>query len=97
MNPWLQDPGLVPGPYPVGTRVRFPWGKSMVEGTIVEDRGEIGAGGRRLYRVEFQLTHVEPREASVALEELELVALPPPEPKPPPRSPRKKPRKRKEA
>jgi hypothetical protein len=36
----------------VGDRVRFIWGVTPVVGQIVEDRGPIGVGGRRLYRVE---------------------------------------------
>ena len=38
----------------VGDQVRFLFGVSKVEGTIVEDRGPIGVGGRRLYRIRFQ-------------------------------------------
>lgn len=35
----------------VGNRVSFIWGFSPLEGKIVEDRGAIGVGGRRLYRI----------------------------------------------
>lgn len=42
--------GSVPA-FHIGDRVRIPFGVSTVEATIVEDRGVIGAGGRRLYRV----------------------------------------------
>ena len=38
--------------YRVGGRVWFTFGLSRVTGVIVEDRGIIGPGGRRLYRIE---------------------------------------------
>ncbi len=40
----------------VGSRVSFLWGISKIEGRIVEDRGAIGIGGRRLYRIEAPLS-----------------------------------------
>lgn len=42
----------------VGDRVRFNLGGHRVIGVIVEDRGRIGAGGRRLYAVRAQLEAV---------------------------------------
>lgn len=39
----------------VGDRVRFRFGARDVVGTIVEDRGLLGAGGRRLFTVRVQL------------------------------------------
>ena len=47
MNPWLKDPWLEknPGPFREGDRVRFPFGTAEVEGTVVEDRGNLGVGG----------------------------------------------------
>jgi hypothetical protein len=39
----------------VGDRVRFMFGRRRIVGTIVEDRGPIGAGGRRLYGVRARL------------------------------------------
>lgn len=39
----------------VGDRVSFTFGFAEVEGVIVEDRGEIGVDGRRLYGVRFSL------------------------------------------
>jgi hypothetical protein len=41
--------------YHVGDRVRLQFGSSLVRGVIVEDRGEIGVGGRRLLRVRLEL------------------------------------------
>lgn len=40
----------------VGSRVLFLWGISKIEGKIVEDRGAIGVGRRKLYRIEAPLS-----------------------------------------
>ena len=40
----------------VGERVQWIRGTDLVEGVIVEDRGPIGVGGRRLFRIEFRLS-----------------------------------------
>jgi len=40
--------------YRVGDRVRMDWGGHEIEGTIVEDRGDLGVGGRRILRVHFK-------------------------------------------
>lgn len=39
----------------VGAIVMIRWGMQNVRGVITEDRGAIGVGGRRLYRVEADL------------------------------------------
>ena len=36
-------------------RVTFPFGSGEAEGVIVEDRGCLGIGGRRLYGIRFEL------------------------------------------
>jgi hypothetical protein len=41
--------------YNVGDRVRFQLGAHKVVGTVVEDRGLIGRGGRQLVRVAVEL------------------------------------------
>lgn len=46
----------------VGSRVSFIWGFSPLEGKIVEDRGAIGVGGRRLYRI---VAPIEPEDEIV--------------------------------
>lgn len=46
----------------VGSRVSFIWGFNPLEGKIVEDRGAIGVGGRRLYRI---VAPIEPGDAIV--------------------------------
>jgi hypothetical protein len=60
MNPWLKNPWATqnPGPHREGDRVRFQWGTSLVEGVIVEDRGNLGGGGRRLYGIKFRIDNV---------------------------------------
>lgn len=39
----------------VGESVQFRWGLYPLRGTITEDRGDIGVGGRRLWRVEAKV------------------------------------------
>lgn len=41
--------------YRKGDRVRFRFGVKDVEGTVIEERGPIGIGGRRLYGIQFHL------------------------------------------
>jgi hypothetical protein len=41
--------------YKVGDRVSFPFGSDEADGVIVEDRGCLGIGGRRLYGIRFEL------------------------------------------
>ena len=40
-------------PLPLGTKVQFTIGLATCVGRIVEDRGKLGFGGRRLYRIEY--------------------------------------------
>ena len=44
----------------VGDRVKFTFGVNEREVTIIEDRGEIGVGGRRIYRVSMPVDSSEP-------------------------------------
>jgi hypothetical protein len=39
----------------VGTPISVRFGSQLVPGTIIEDRGPLGVGGRRLYRVEVSI------------------------------------------
>ncbi len=57
MNPLLQIPGLKPGKFRVGQKVRLKHGFPGLIAEIVEDRGLIGVGGRRLYGI---LLHPDP-------------------------------------
>src|SRR5688572_15005364 len=45
-------------PYRVGDRVKFTFGTAHAEGAIVEYRGPLGVGGRRLWGIEFRLDDV---------------------------------------
>jgi hypothetical protein len=68
---------LNPGPYAEGDRVRLLWGVTPVEGIIIEDRGNLGVGGRRLYRVRVQLDEItEAIETSIPADELTLLDKP---------------------
>lgn len=40
--------------YGVGDRVTIDWGGVWIEGVVVEDRGNLGVGGRRILRVRFR-------------------------------------------
>jgi hypothetical protein len=82
VDPWVKNPQAAqsPGPYREGDRVRLLWGLTPVEGVIVEDRGNLGVGGKRLYRVRIQLDDniTDPIETEYPVEELTLVAKAPP-------------------
>ena len=58
--------------YKVGDRVTFPYGDGAVSGTIVEDRGCLGVGGRRLYGINF-----EPNPGDIRYVELPEVEMAP--------------------
>src|SRR3954449_2558681 len=60
--------------FKVGDRVRFPFGSGEASGIIVEDRGCLGVGGRRLYGINIEWS---PGETSYAeMPEVELTAVP---------------------
>ena len=62
---------------PVGTLVKTRFGTTDVLASVVEDRGPLGRGGRRLLRLRFLLEQTgDPVEAEVPEDELEIVALP---------------------
>ena len=61
-------------PFPVGSHVRLAWGVGKVVATVVEDRGHIGVGGRRLIRVRIDQPMSEPVELEMPAEELEPAA-----------------------
>lgn len=69
------EPEPEPEPvYKVGDRVRFPFGSGEAVGTVVEDRGCLGVGGRRLYGIKFL---VEPGDLLyVELGESEMTPIP---------------------
>ena len=55
MNPAFQVPGLKPGKYRIGDRVRMKTVYKGVVGEIVEDRGNLGRGGKRVYAIKMRL------------------------------------------
>jgi hypothetical protein len=77
VDPWVRNPqaALVPGPFREGDHVSFLFVSDRVEGVITEDRGNLGVGGRRLYRVKALGDQVsEDWEIEVPAEALQLVA-----------------------
>lgn len=63
-----------PGKFKVGDRVRLLHGWTGVLAEVVEDRGNLGVGGRRLYYVRFKLD--ESNEMTAPFQEDELEAAP---------------------
>lgn len=73
MNPLLQVPGQVPGKFRVGQRVRL---QSIFRGMIaevVEDRGNIGVGGRRFYGVKVRVDPWNEHTTELPEDSLEVV------------------------
>jgi hypothetical protein len=77
VNPLVVDPWIWknPGPFRAGERVLIPFGTGQVEGTVVEDRGNLGDGGKtRLYRIMFTVDDVSGEMyATRAVDEMTLV------------------------
>lgn len=57
----------------VGEQIKFRFCKKYITGTIIEDRGKIGVGGRRLWRIEFNLSNQKP--SHIELPEIEISKL----------------------
>ena len=60
------------GKFRVGDKVLSLHGQSWWEGTVMEDRGNIGHGGRRLYRVSIPVAMSEPIETELSDKDLQL-------------------------
>ncbi len=58
------------GKYRPGDPVSFLLVGKRVDATVIEDRGAIGAHGRRLYRIRVSLPPAEPIEFELPEEEL---------------------------
>jgi hypothetical protein len=59
----------------VGSRVRFELGGRDVVATVIEDRGGVGMGGRRLLRVRLHWTDVsEPIEFEIPAAQVRVAA-----------------------
>ena len=56
--------------YKVGDLVSFPFGDGQMTGKIVEDRGCLGIGGRRLYGIRFEFYPGNERYVEAPEEEL---------------------------
>ncbi len=59
--------------FSVGQTVQFSFGSSQVQGEIVEDRGPIGAQGRRLFQVRIARDPYEAEVFEMPEDEIELV------------------------
>jgi hypothetical protein len=73
MNPLMQIPNLPPGKYRVGQAVRLKHLFRGMVGEVVEDRGNIGAGGRRLYEVRVPVEPWDEHPLELHEESLEAV------------------------
>lgn len=59
----------------VGSKVAFVFGAAQVTGTVIEDRGNLGVGGRRLLRVRFEIEGAgEPFETEIAADDVNVAA-----------------------
>jgi hypothetical protein len=67
-----KNPLAAPPPkFHVGDRVLVPFGAYTYVGTVVEDRGPLGVGGRRLYGVTYDRHMPELSYSEIPEEELE--------------------------
>jgi hypothetical protein len=57
-----------------GDLVSFLFGSGSVTGQVVEDRGCLGVGGRRLYGIKFEINPGEQRYTEMPEEELTAAA-----------------------
>jgi hypothetical protein len=74
MNPLRTNTKLPPGPFHVGDEVTFRFVVTPVRGVVVEDRGPLGVGGRRLYGVKFRMDEVsDEMYAEMGADELQRV------------------------
>jgi len=59
----------------VGSKVTLIFGLDEVRGTVIEDRGNIGVGGRRLLRVRLDIPDAsEPIELEVPADDVKTAA-----------------------
>ena len=55
MNPYMQVPYKTRGKFRIGDHVRILHGRPGMIGEVVEDHGNLGVGGMRLYSVKLRL------------------------------------------
>jgi hypothetical protein len=58
----------------VGTLVKFMFGGNEVQATVIEDRGPVGANGRRILRVRLELAATDPMEFEVPADDVRIAA-----------------------
>jgi hypothetical protein len=64
--------------YRVGDKIQFPWGADMLQGLVIEDRGNLGVGGRQIVRLRTQYdAYAEPVEFELSEDHIELVEAAP--------------------
>ena len=79
VEPWIWRN---PGPFRVGDRVRIPFGSEQIEATVVEDRGNLGEEGKRIYGLRFRVDDITPEIYTERIvDDLTLVARAPETPK----------------
>jgi hypothetical protein len=77
MNPLTHVPDKTPGKFRVGDRVRIRHGFRGMIAEVVEDRGRIGVGGRRVYAVKLRLDDWNEHTTELPEESLEAVKAEP--------------------
>jgi len=73
MNPLMHVPDKTPGKFRVGDRVRILHGFRGMIAEVIEDRGRILKGGRRLYTVKFRPDEWNEHTSELPEESLEAV------------------------
>jgi hypothetical protein len=58
----------------VGATVKFMFGGHEVRATVIEDRGPVGAKGRRILRIRLELAATDPIEFEVPADDVQLAA-----------------------
>lgn len=66
----------VPPRFKLGDHVVFEMGNSMVAAVVVEDRGKLGVGGRRLYGLHYDFMPGDVRYTEMPEEELKPASTP---------------------
>ncbi len=74
MNPLMHVPDKTPGKFRVGDRVRIRHGFRGMLAEVIEDRGRIGIGGRRLYTVKLRLDEWNDHTTELPEDSLEAFA-----------------------
>jgi hypothetical protein len=54
--------------------VKFIFGVTEVEATVIEDRGPVGANGRRILRVRLEIEATDPLEFEVPADNVRIAA-----------------------